>query len=231
MNINQLKKQAAEKAVEQVESGMVLGLGTGSTTNHAIEKIAELLKSGKLNDIQGIPTSNATKELAEKLEIPLTTFDEVQEIDLTIDGADEVDEKLNLIKGGGGALLREKVVAQASKRVIIIVDESKLSKNLGEKWHVPTEVLKFAVELEKIYLEAFGAEVWLRKNKEGDPYVTEERNYILDSNFGVIESPRDLDIKLDLRAGIVEHGLFIGLASEVIVASTEGIKSLKKENF
>lgn len=231
MNINQLKKQAAEKAVEQVESGMVLGLGTGSTTNHAIEKIAELLKSGKLNDIQGIPTSNATKELAEKLEIPLTTFDEVQEIDLTIDGADEVDEKLNLIKGGGGALLREKVVAQASKRVIIIVDESKLSKNLGEKWHVPTEVLKFAVELEKIYLEAFGAEVWLRKNKEGDPYVTDEGNYILDSNFGVIESPRDLDIKLDLRAGIVEHGLFIGLASEVIVASTEGIKSLKKENF
>ncbi|MDZ7766128.1 MAG: ribose 5-phosphate isomerase A [Melioribacteraceae bacterium] len=231
MNINELKKQAAEKAVEQVESDMVLGLGTGSTTNYAIEKIAELLKSGNLSNIKGIPTSKATEELARKLNIPLTNFDEVQEIDLTIDGADEVDENLNLIKGGGGALLREKVVAQASKKKIIIVDESKLSKNLGEKWHVPIEVLKFAVELEKSYLEAFGAEVWLRKNKEGEPYVTDEGNFILDANFGVIESPRDLDIKLDLRAGIVEHGLFIGLASEVIVASADGIKSLKKENF
>lgn len=228
MNIDNLKKQAAEKAVEQVQSGMVIGLGTGSTTNFAIKKIAELLQSGKLKDIAGIPTSKATEDLAKSLNIPLTSFYEKQEIDLTIDGADEVDEELNLIKGGGGALLREKIVAQASKREIIIVDESKLSKKLGEKWAVPIEVLKYCVQLEKKFLESLGAKIELRKDKEGKPYITDEGNYILDSNFGVINSPKELTQKLEARAGIVEHGIFINLVSEVIVASQEGIKILKK---
>lgn len=228
MNIDNLKKQAAEKAVEQVQSGMVIGLGTGSTTNYAIKKIGELIQSGELKEIVGIPTSKATEELAKSLNIPLTSFDEKQEIDLTIDGADEVDEELNLIKGGGGALLREKVVAQASKREIIIVDESKLSKILGEKWAVPIEVLKYCVNLEKKFLESLGAKVELRKDKNGDAFITDEGNYILDSNFGLINSPKELAHKFESRAGIVEHGLFIGLASEVIVASSKEIKILKK---
>ncbi|MCZ7602234.1 MAG: ribose 5-phosphate isomerase A [Melioribacteraceae bacterium] len=228
MDIEELKKQAAEKAVEQIQSGMVVGLGTGSTTTFAIQKIAELLKSGQLKNIVGIPTSKTTEELARSLNIPLTTFAKIQEIDLTIDGADEVDFDLNLIKGGGGALLREKVVAQASKKVIIIVDESKVSKHLGEKWHVPIEVLQFCVELEKKYLESIGARVKLRSGKDGNPFITDEGNYILDANFGVINSPQSLAGQLESRAGIVEHGLFIGLADEVIVAASNGTNSLKK---
>jgi len=219
INIDNLKKQAAEKAVEQVQSGMVIG---------SIKKIGELLQSGELKEIAGIPTSKATEELAKSLNIPLTSFDEMQQIDLTIDGADEVDVELNLIKGGGGALLREKVVAQASKREIIIVDESKLSKKLGEKWAVPIEVLKYCVQLEKKFLETIGAEIELRKDKNGDAFITDEGNYILDSNFGLINTPKELAHKLEARAGIVEHGLFIDFASEVIVAAPNGIKILKK---
>lgn len=225
----ELKIQAAEKAVEQIKSGYIIGLGTGSTANFAIMKIAELLKEGKLNNIIGIPTSNTTEELSISLGIPLTSFEDIQEIDLTIDGADEVDDQLNVIKGGGGALLREKVVAQASKREIIVVDESKISKQLGEKWHVPVEVLKFSFQHEKRYLESLGASVVLRKADDGNPYVTDENNYILDANFGIISSPGDLARKLEARAGIVEHGLFIDLVSEIIVASTTGIRTISKK--
>lgn len=228
MNINELKKQAAEKAVEQIKSGMVIGLGTGSTANFAIKKIATLLREGKLKNITGIPTSKATEELSKSLEIPLTSFNKVQCIDLTIDGADEVDEKLNLIKGGGGALLHEKVIAQASKKEIIVVDESKISKSLGEKWAVPVEVFKFCVELEKKYLESLNAKVGLRKDTNGNPYLTDEGNFILDANFGIIDSPKELAMKLEARIGIVEHGIFIGLVSEVVVASLAGIIILKK---
>ncbi len=228
MKIEKLKKQAAEKAVEKVESGMVLGLGTGSTTNFAIKKIAELLKSDDLKDIVGIPTSKATETLAKRLGIPLTSFDKHQKIDLTIDGADEVDERLNLIKGGGGALLREKVVAQASEKVIIVVDETKISERLGEKWYVPVEVLQFAWSLELDYLKSLCAEAELRKKNEDKPYLTDEGNFIIDANFGVIQSPRDLTRKLESRAGIVEHGIFIGLATEVVVATSDGTKILKK---
>ncbi|KUG25949.1 ribose 5-phosphate isomerase a [hydrocarbon metagenome] len=229
INLTELKKQAAEKAVEQIKSGMVVGLGSGSTAYFAIKKIGELLQSGNLKNIVGIPTSNTTEELSISLGIPLASFENIQEIDLTIDGADEVDEELNLIKGGGGALLREKVVAQASKREIIVVDESKISKQLGEKWHVPVEVLKFSFQLEKRFLESLGASVVLRKADDGNPYVTDENNYILDANFGIISSPGDLARKLEARAGIVEHGLFIDLVSEIIVASTTGIRIISKK--
>jgi len=229
MDNTELKKQAAEKAVEQIKSGMVVGLGSGSTAYFAIKTIGELLNSGSLKDIVGIPTSKATEELAISLGIPLTSFEDIQEIDLTIDGADEVDDQLNVIKGGGGALLREKVVAQASKREIIVVDESKISKHLGEKWHVPIEVLKFSLQLEKRFLESLDASVVLRKADDGNPYVTDENNYILDANFGIISSPKELAHKLEERAGIVEHGIFIGLVNEVIVASPDGIKSITKK--
>lgn len=229
MDANELKKKAAEKAVEQIQSGMIIGLGTGSTTYFALVKIGELQKEGKLTDIKGIPSSHHTEQLANELKIPLTNFLEHPVIDITIDGADEVDPELNLIKGGGGALLREKIIAQSSKKEIIIVDESKLVKKLGEKWHVPIEVIPFAVGTEINYLKSIGADkIDIRKTEKNELFLTDENNVILDANFGVIENPSELARKLEQRAGIVEHGLFIGLASEVIVASRNGIQILKK---
>ena len=225
MDINNLKKAAAHKAVEYIESGMVIGLGTGSTTKFAIEKIGEMLLKGALKDIVSIPTSVASEKLASKLNIPLTDFSHNTKIDITIDGADEVDRNLNLIKGGGGALLREKVVAQATEREIIIVDETKMSEQLGEKWAVPIEVIKFAVGIETEYLKKIGGKPVLRMEGE-KPFVTDEGNYILDTNFGILKNPELLADMLNERAGIVEHGLFIGLAEKVIVAKSEGIVTL-----
>jgi len=228
MNTQLLKKEAAEKAVEFVKSGMVIGLGTGSTAVFAVRKIGELLKSGELANIVGIPSSSATEVEAVKYEVPLTTFDETQSIDLTIDGADEVDSELNLIKGGGGALLREKIIAQASLQNIIIVDESKISSVLGTKWALPIEVIKFAVEVEMKYLIALGASVKYRLNGKYKPFVTDEGNWILDADFGKIEKPAELAVELESRAGIVEHGLFIGTTTKVIIASNDGVKILTK---
>ncbi len=225
MDITNLKKATAHKAVEYIESGMVIGLGTGSTTKFAIEKIGEMLLKGALKDIVSIPTSVASEKLASKLNIPLTDFSHNTKIDITIDGADEVDRNLNLIKGGGGALLREKVVAQATEREIIIVDETKMSEQLGEKWAVPIEVIKFAVGIETEYLKKIGGKPVLRMEGE-KPFVTDEGNYILDTNFGILKNPELLADMLNERAGIVEHGLFIGLAEKVIVAKSEGIVTL-----
>ncbi len=223
-----LKRKAAEKAVEFIQSGMTLGLGTGSTFKHVLDILAEKLNSKEIENIIGVPTSEKTLALAEKLSIPCGKLSDHPILDLTIDGADEVDSKLNLIKGGGGALLREKIIAQATKKYIIIVDESKLSDYLGEKWSVPIEVIKIALEVETNYLQSLGAEVILRKTENGEPFITDEGNYILDTNFGVIKKPKKLDKKLNKRAGIVEHGLFINLADQVISASDKGIKSLAK---
>ncbi len=225
-NFEEFKKQAAEKAVEYIESGMVIGLGTGSTSYYALKKITELYNNGFLKDIVGIPSSEQTRKDAEELGVPLTTFNDKQVIDITIDGADEVDKDLNLIKGGGGALLREKVLAQSSRKKIIVVDESKLSSVLGSKWTVPVEVLQFAVEVEKKFLKLIGGKPQLRLSTE-KPFITNEDNYILDTNFGLIENPAELARKLEQRAGIVEHGLFINLTDEVIVAGEEGIRVLR----
>ena len=150
MDKNSLKKTAAEEAVSYIKSGMVVGLGTGSTAFFAIQKIGQLVKDGELKDIVGLPTSKRTEELAVELGIPLSDLSKNPTIDITIDGADEVDDNLDVIKGGGGALLREKVIAQATKKQIIIVDDSKISKYLGENWSVPVEVLKFALESEML---------------------------------------------------------------------------------
>ena len=223
-----LKRRAAEKAVEFIKSGMVLGLGTGSTFKHVLDILAEKLESKEIENIIGIPTSEKTKVLAEKLNIQCGKLSDYPIIDLTIDGADEVDNKLNLIKGGGGALLREKIIAQASKKYIIIVDESKLSNYLGDKWSVPIEVIKIALEVETKYLQSLGAEVILRKNEKGETFITDEGNYILDTNFGAIKNPKKLDKKLNKRAGIAEHGLFIGMVDQVIMASENSVRSLAK---
>ena len=229
MDQKEQKKMAAERAVEQVQSGMVIGLGTGSTLIFALKKIADKIGSGELEKIKGIATSDKTEDDALKYGIPLTNLLEHPEIDLTIDGADEVDKNLNVIKGGGGALLREKVVAQASKKVVIIVDESKLSEKLGENFYLPVEVLKFAYGSEKKFLESLGAKVKRREGKTGLALITDEDNFILDCEFGTIEDPAELSRKLNERAGIIEHGIFLGLADEVIAGTSEGIKVLKRK--
>ena len=222
-----LKQQAAERAVEFVKSGMVVGLGHGSTAFFAVRRIAQLLHEGQLQDILGVPCSLQVEEEAQRLGIPLTTLDEHPVVDLTIDGADEVDHSLNLIKGGGGALLREKMVAQASRREIIVVDESKLSPALGTRWPVPVEVIPFGWRSQAAYLESLGARPILRLSSDGAPFTTDQNNLILDCHFGPISQPTQLAARLGERAGIVEHGLFLGLATDVIVASDEGIRHLK----
>ncbi|MDI6797269.1 MAG: ribose-5-phosphate isomerase RpiA [Desulfatibacillaceae bacterium] len=220
------KRLAAEEAVNEVESGMIVGLGTGSTATFAIVRLAKLMKSGELRDIVGIPSSVPTYDLASSLGIPLATFAEYDHIDLSIDGADEVDPKLNLIKGGGGALLQEKILAQTSRKNIIVVDQSKLSDKLGTIFPLPVEVVPFALHTEKRFLESLGAQVTLRENVISKPFRTDHRNLILDAKFGPIEDPYKLAEMLDKRAGVVEHGLFLGLATEVIVAGNDGIRRL-----
>jgi ribose 5-phosphate isomerase A len=222
-NTQELKKQAAERAVELIESGMVIGLGHGSTAILAIQRIAELLKEGKLSEVLGVPCSSQVEEAARNLGIPLTTFDEHPGIDLTIDGADEVDGNLDLIKGGGGALLREKIVAQASRREIIVVDESKLSPALGTRRAVPVEVIPFGWQSQALYLESLGATVILRKDDNEERFMTDQGNLILDCSFGPMSNPESLAEALNARTGIVEHGLFLGLATDLIVAYAEGV--------
>jgi ribose 5-phosphate isomerase A len=223
------KRLAAEEAVNEVESGMIVGLGTGSTATFAIVRLAKLMKSGELRDIVGIPSSVPTYDLASSLGIPLATFAEYDHIDLSIDGADEVDPELNLIKGGGGALLQEKILAQTSTKNIIVVDQSKLSERLGTIFPLPVEVVPFALHTEKRFLESLGAQVTLRENVISKPFRTDHRNLILDAKFGPIEDPYKLAEMLDKRAGVVEHGLFLGLATEVIVAGNDGIRRLAKK--
>ena len=227
-NAESLKKIAAEKAVEEIKSGMIVGLGTGSTVSFALKKLAALINEGTLKDITGIPSSIRTQKEANELGIPLTDFTKAQDIDLTIDGADEVDTNLNLIKGGGGALLREKVLAQASKKLIIIVDETKLSTFLGEKWPVPIEVIQFAAPLEEKFLKSIGGTPKMRILKNGENFLTDEKNLIMDTNFGEIKDPAELSSRLEKRAGIVEHGLFIGITDKVIAAGKSGLKILQK---
>jgi len=230
MNTEALKKKAALKAVEFVKDGMVVGLGTGSTAKYAVEEIGRRIKAGMLKNVRGVPTSEQTKKLAIEAGIELTDFSRIKQIDLTIDGADEVDGNLNLIKGGGGALLREKIIAQASNTEIIIVDDSKFSEKLGTKFYLPIEVVPFAFELEKNFIESFGYRVTLRKRKDGKVFLTDESNYILDTETGELATPEKLARKLENRAGIVEHGLFLGLADIVIVAGENTLQILKKNN-
>jgi ribose 5-phosphate isomerase A len=208
---------------------MVVGLGHGSTAIFAVRRIAHLLKSGTLIDLRGVPCSLQVEEEARRLGIRLTTLEEHPTIDATIDGADEVDPNLDLIKGRGGALLREKIVAQASRREIIVVDESKLSPALGTRHPVPVEVVPFGWRSQAQYLESLGASVRLRQMSDGEIFKTDQGNFTLDCNFGPLSEPSQVASKLEGRAGIVEHGLFLGLATEVIVASAKGLRHLMRE--
>ena len=219
-----LKQEAAEFAVQFVESGMIVGLGTGSTAIFATRKIGALLREGTLKYISGFATSRATQEEAQQLGIPLIDVSLPLKIDVTIDGADEVDPQFNLIKGGGGALFHEKVVAQATDREIIVVDDSKLSNCLGTLHVLPVEVSPFGWRSQLRYLESLGARAVRRENSDGSEYVTDSGNLILDCDFGPIADPVDLAAKLGARAGIIEHGLFIGITSDLIVAGTDGVR-------
>jgi ribose 5-phosphate isomerase A len=223
-----LKRQAAERAVEFVESGMVVGLGFGSTARYAVERIAQRLAAGDLREIVAVPTALQVEREARRLGIPLTSLVEHPQIDLTIDGADEVDPNLDLIKGGGGALLREKIVAQASRREIIVVDEAKLSEKLGTRFPVPVEVLPFGQGAMAQYLEQLGAAIALRLAPSGQPFETDQGNWILDATFGPLEDPQPVADQLDRKAGVVAHGLFLGLATDVIVAGPGGLRHLRR---
>lgn len=218
------KRAAGEYAVRFVESGMVVGLGTGSTAIHAVRRLAALLKEGALRDIVGFATSTVTLQEAEALGVPLLTEDLPRAIDITIDGADEVDPIFNVIKGGGGALLREKIVAQASRRFVIVVDERKLSPQLGVTWPVPIEVLRYGYASQVRFLESLGGRVELRLASDGRPFITDNGNWVVDSHFGPITQLDSLARQLEARAGIVEHGLFLHLATDLIVAGTDGIR-------
>ncbi|HMQ29342.1 MAG TPA: ribose-5-phosphate isomerase RpiA [Chloroflexaceae bacterium] len=222
---DELKRLAAERAVELVRPGMVVGLGYGSTAVHAVRRIAALLDAGELREIVGVPCAAWTEAEARRLGIPLATLDERPAIDLTIDGADEVDPRFNLIKGGGGALLREKMVAQASAREVIVVDAAKLVPALGA-FPLPVEVVQFGWGASARFLAGLGARVSLRRSGDA-PFVTDQGNYILDCAFGAIADPGALARALEGRAGIVEHGLFLGLATDVIVADAGGVRHLR----
>jgi ribose 5-phosphate isomerase A len=218
------KEAAALAAVKRVRDGDIVGLGTGSTAAYAIRFLGERVQAGL--KIRGIPTSIHTQEAAASLGIPLTTLDEFQKIDITIDGADEVDPKLRLIKGGGGALLREKIVASASRNLVIIADSSKRVSMLG-KFPVPVEVIKFAEAVVANKIAAFGAEVVVRGASSGKPFITDEGNHILDCNFGQIPDPPALARKLENMPGVVEHGLFIGMASAVLIGEGDQVIEMR----
>jgi len=218
------KRAAGQHAAGWVESGMVVGLGTGSTAIHAVHRIAARLGDGSLDRIVGIPTSRATADAAAALGIPLGSLAEHPVVDLTIDGADEVDPDLALIKGGGGAQFHEKIVAQASLREVIIVDPSKLSPRLGTHRAVPVEVAAFGATPEAEYLEDLGAEVSLRHADGGAPFLTDEGNWILDCAFGPVDDVELLAHRLERRAGVVAHGLFVGLTTDLVVAGADGVE-------
>jgi len=223
----ELKKLAGEKALEYIEDNMIIGIGTGSTVEYTIRKLGELVRDGL--KIQGIPTSVHTQRLAKEENIPLTTLEEHPSIDVTIDGADEVDSNLNLIKGGGGALTREKIVAFNSKKLIIVVDDSKVVKCLGIDFPLPVEVVKFGWNATKKTLENFGCDVKLREIMPGEPFITDNGNYVLDCEFDRIDDPVQLEFDINNIPGVVENGLFIGLADKVIVGGKQGILTLDKE--
>jgi ribose 5-phosphate isomerase A len=231
MNAEAQKRAAAARAVEFVRPGMKLGLGTGSTAKHFVDLLGERVKAGF--DVICVPTSEATHAQAKSLGIPLTTLDETPALDLTVDGADEIDPKLNLIKGGGGALLREKIVAAASARMIVISDPSKLVATLG-RFPLPVEVTPFGYTATRIAVEKAIASLQkpgtlsLRKGKDGHPFVTDGGHWIIDAALARIDDPEAMAHALSGIPGVMEHGLFVGLANLVIIGGPDGIKILER---
>jgi ribose 5-phosphate isomerase A len=229
--MDELKRQAAGRALEFVQGGMKLGLGTGSTAKHFVELLGMRVRAGL--KIIGVPTSEATRTQAERLGIPLTTLDDIDRLDLTVDGADEIDPSLNLIKGGGGALLREKIVAAASDRMIVIADESKWVDALG-RFPLPVEIIPFGLAATRRAIAGAFAQAGVsgqmvvRMGKDGHVFVTDGGHWIIDAHLGRISDPPRLAGLLSAIPGVVEHGLFVGLASTAMLAGTQGIRIVER---
>jgi ribose 5-phosphate isomerase A len=230
-SLEAMKREAARRALDFVRPGMRLGLGTGSTAAHFVELLAERVKQGL--DVIGVPTSEATRAQAERLGVPLTTLDDEPELDLTVDGADEIDHHINLIKGGGGALLREKIVAAASRDMVVIADESKWVSRLG-RFPLPIEVVDFGLGATKKAIAAVVLEsgcsgpIQLRHKPDGHVFVTDQGHLILDAGLGSIPDARKLAQGLSRIPGVVEHGLFIGLARRAVLAGSEGVRVIER---
>jgi len=223
------KRRAAEAAASHVRSHSVIGLGSGSTASHLIHVIGSLLEKGELTDVCGVPTSHQSAADAREAGIPLTRLDEHPELDLAIDGADQIDGHLNAIKGGGGALLREKIVASAAKEYILIADERKLVEKLGEGFPLPIEVLPFSAEMAAGKIVELGAEVSLRSGSgKLGPVVTDNGNFILDADFGPMKDPKRLEGELKKIPGVLETGLFIGYADIAYIGTKNGTKRMEK---
>jgi ribose 5-phosphate isomerase A len=231
MDSEALKRQAAARALEWVRPGMRLGLGTGSTARHFVDLLGDKVKAGL--DVIGVPTSEATRDQAQKCGIRLSTLEETPDLDLTIDGADEIGPDLSLIKGGGGALLREKIVASASASMIVIADESKWVPTLG-RFPLPVEIVPFGVAVTRAAVEkACGLprgsdRLTVRRGKDGHPFVTDGGHFILDAALERIADPQSLAVALTSIPGVVEHGLFIGLAKAAILAGPAGIRVVER---
>jgi ribose 5-phosphate isomerase A len=222
------KRRAAARAVGFVQSGMRLGLGTGSTARHVTTLVGQRLRTGELRDILCVPTSRATADYARELGIPLSTIDATPSLDLAIDGADEFDPQLDLIKGMGGALLWEKIVEGAAERLVIVADESKRVTRLGTRSPLPLEVVPFGWRLLEPFIASLGATVELRRNPDGTPFLTDGGHYIMHCHFPAgIANPATLELSLARRPGVVESGLFIGMATTVVVAG-DGVELLER---
>jgi ribose 5-phosphate isomerase A len=222
----ELKRQAATAALDEIQNGMVVGLGSGSTAAHFVRELGDRVRAGLT--VVGIPTSEESRRLAEAAGIPLSSLRDRPTIDVTVDGADEVSPELDLIKGLGGALVREKIVAHASRRVIIIVDEGKLVDQLGERTAIPVEVVPFAVDFVAHHLEAWGGKPLLRR-KDGDTFVSDNGNPILDWSPGIIAKPSILEKQIKSLTGVVDSGLFCDVAQTVIVAGPDGLRKLERK--
>lgn len=231
MTLDALKRQAAARALEHVEAGMKLGLGTGSTAKHFVELLGERVRGGL--KVIGVPTSEATRADAERCGIPLTTLDELDRLDLTVDGADEIDPSLNLIKGGGGALLREKIVAAASDRMIVIADETKWVTRLG-RFPLPIEVIPFGFAATRHAIagafakSGVSGQMVIRKRPDGHAFVTDGGHWIVDAHLGEIPDASRLAGLLNPIPGVVEHGLFIGMASQAMLAGAQEIRVVER---
>ncbi len=228
-DVTELKQRVGTAAANRIESGMRVGLGTGSTAVWMVRRLGERLQNGDLTDVIGVPTSKRTANDAAAVGIPLGTLEDHPALDLTIDGADEIDPQLNLIKGGGGALLREKIVAQASQQFIIVADDSKLVERLGTTFKLPIEVIPFGHGSQLAFLASLGAQPALRLQETGEPYLTDSHNYVYDCTFpDGIADVTNMAARLSARAGIVEHGLFLEMATMAIVSTADGIQTLPR---
>jgi ribose 5-phosphate isomerase A len=228
-NLELFKRQAAEHALPYIRSGMTLGLGSGSTATHMLHVLAEALRDGRLRAIVGVPTSDAIGALARQLGVPIATLEERPQLDLALDGADEIDPSLNLIKGLGGALLREKIVAASADRFIVLADETKLVSQLGTRAPLPVEVVEFGLPLATRRLTALGGVPTLRCTADGSTFRTDEGNVILDCRFPGIADGLALNAAINAIPSVVEHGLFVGMAALALVGGPAGVATIVRQ--